>query len=50
LNAAEAGMNQIAKWSDKWNGLIVLGQSSFLRKDFYLPANVNAALADINKC
>ena len=40
--------NQTAQWSDKWNGLTglpVTGQA----KKYYLPANVNAAMAAINK-
>ena len=49
FEALKPGMtNQTAKWSDKWNGLTglpVTGQA----KKYYLPANVNAAMAAINK-
>ena len=40
--------NQMAQWSEKWNGLPVISTNSPARK-FYLPQNVNAALASINK-
>ena len=49
FEALKPGMtNQTAKWSDKWNGLTglpVTGQA----KKYHLPANVNAAMAAINK-
>ena len=40
--------NQTAQWSDKWNGLSGLPAPAQARK-YYLPANVNAAMATINK-
>ncbi len=36
------------KWSEKWNGLNGLPVAGH-KKDYYLPANVNAALATINR-
>ncbi|HET9747636.1 MAG TPA: hypothetical protein VFP97_18090, partial [Chitinophagaceae bacterium] len=39
---------QLAAWSDKWNGLSGLPAPAQARK-YYLPANVNAAMATINK-
>ena len=36
------------KWSDKWNGLEGLPVSG-KSKDYYYPANVNAALASVNR-
>ena len=40
--------NQNAQWSEKWNGLPILS-TNYPAKRFYLPQNVNAALASINK-
>ena len=40
--------NQTAQWSEKWNGLPVIS-TNYPAKRFYLPQNVNAALASINK-
>jgi hypothetical protein len=40
--------NQTAQWSDKWNGLTGL-PGNYPAKKFYLPANVNAAMAVINR-
>ena len=49
FEALKPGMSQqTAQWSEKWNGLTGL-PGNFPAKRFYLPANVNAALADINK-
>ena len=39
---------QVAEWSDKWNGLSGLPAPTQARK-YYLPANVNSAMAAINK-
>jgi hypothetical protein len=36
------------KWSEKWNGLTGLPVAGH-KKDYYLPANANAALAAINR-
>ena len=49
FEALKPGMSQqTAQWSDKWNGLTGL-PGHLQAKRFYLPANVNAALAAINK-
>jgi len=49
FEAMKPGMSQqTAQWSDKWNGLTGM-PGNIPAKRFYLPANVNAALADINK-
>ncbi|HEX7844799.1 MAG TPA: vanadium-dependent haloperoxidase [Chitinophagaceae bacterium] len=40
--------NQTAQWSNKWNGLPDLS-TNYPVKRFYLPQNVNAAMAAINK-
>ena len=48
FEALKPGLHGHDKWSDKWNGLEGLpvpGKS----KDYYYPANVNAALAAINR-
>ena len=44
----EPGVHGNYKWLDKWNGLSGLPVSDPAKKYFY-PANVNAALASINK-
>lgn len=44
----EPGVNGNYKWLDKWNGLTGLPVPDPAKKYFY-PANVNAALASINK-
>jgi hypothetical protein len=46
LKPGVTGTNK--KWSNKWNGLTGLPVAGH-KKDYYLPANVNAALAAINK-
>ena len=49
FEALKPGMDQqTAQWSDKWNGLTGLPGRVPARR-FYLPANVNAAMAAINK-
>ncbi len=49
FESVKPGMNkQTAQWSNKWNGLTGLPGNLPARK-FHLPANVNAALASINK-
>lgn len=49
FEALKPGMSQqTAQWSEKWNGLPVLS-TNFPAKRFYLPQNVNATLAAINK-
>ena len=49
FEALKPGMSQqTAQWSDKWNGLTGL-PGHLQAKRFYLPENVNAALAAINK-
>ena len=49
FEALKPGMSQqTAQWSEKWNGLTGL-PDHLQAKRFYLPANVNAALAAINK-
>lgn len=49
FEAFKPGMsNQTAQWSEKWNGLPLLS-TNYPAKRFYLPQNVNAALASINK-
>ena len=49
FESLKPGMNnQTAQWSDKWNGLTGL-PGNVPAKRFYLPANVNAAMATINK-
>ena len=49
FESVKPGMNrQTAQWSEKWNGLTGLPGNLPGRK-FHLPANVNAALASINK-
>ena len=40
--------NQMAQWSEKWNGLLPISTNTPARR-FYLPQNANAALASINK-
>ena len=48
FEAIKPGMSQqTAQWSEKWNGLTGL-PGNIPAKRFYLPANVNAALAAIN--
>lgn len=46
LKPGLAGTNK--KWSEKWNGLSGLPVAGH-KKDYYLPANANAALAAINR-
>ena len=41
-------LDQAIQWSDKWNGLTDLPASNHSKK-YYYPANVNAALAALNK-
>ena len=41
-------LDQDLQWSDKWNGLTGLPVSNHSKK-YYFPANVNAAMAAINK-
>src|SRR6187431_1259460 len=49
FESIKPGINkQNAQWSDKWNGLTGL-PGNIPGKKFHLPANVNAALASINK-
>jgi hypothetical protein len=49
FESLKPGMNkQTAQWSDKWNGLTGLPGHIPANK-FYLPENVNAAMATINK-
>ena len=49
FESIKPGMNkQTAQWSEKWNGLTGL-PGNMPGKKFHLPANVNAALASINK-
>jgi hypothetical protein len=49
FESLKPGMSsQTAQWSDKWNGLTGL-PGNLPSKRFYLPANVNAAMAVINK-
>ena len=40
--------NQTAQWSEKWNGLTGLPKENHAKR-YFLPANVNAALAAMNK-
>ena len=46
LKPGLTGMNK--KWSERWNGLTGLPVAGH-KKDYYLPANANAALAAINR-
>lgn len=48
LEALRPGLNGGPKWSENWNGLTGLPQAG-KSKDYYYPANVNAAMAAINK-
>lgn len=48
LEALRPGLKNNAKWSFKWNGLAGLPQAG-KKKEYYLPANVNAAMAAINR-
>ena len=49
FESLKPGMNkQTAQWSDKWNGLTGL-PGHFPANRFYLPQNVNVAMAVINK-
>ena len=49
FESLKPGMSrQMSQWSEKWNGLPILSTNSPAKK-FYLPQNVNAALASINK-
>jgi hypothetical protein len=48
LEALRPGLLGNDKWSEKWNGLNGLPQAGKAR-DYYYPANVNAALASMNR-
>ena len=48
IQALEPGLSSNKKWQQKWNGLTGLPLSAH-KKDYYYPANVNAAMAAINK-
>ena len=48
IEALEPGMRGHQKWNRKWNGLSGLPAADY-SKDYYYPANVNAAMAAINK-
>jgi hypothetical protein len=49
FEAVKPGVDrQTALWSEKWNGLAI-SSVNIPAKKFYLPQNVNAALASINK-
>jgi hypothetical protein len=49
FESLKPGMNhQTSEWSDKWNGLTGLPVPAQAKK-YYLPANVNAAMAAINR-
>jgi hypothetical protein len=46
--SSRPGLNATSNWSAAWNGLTGLPTAG-KEKDYYLPANVNAALATINR-
>jgi hypothetical protein len=48
LESLEPGLKHSHKWREKWNGLTGLPTSDKSKK-YYLPANVNAAMAAMNK-
>lgn len=48
LQSLSPGLSAHAAWSDRWNGLSGLPVAT-KSKDYYYPANVNAAMAAINK-
>jgi hypothetical protein len=48
LEAIEPALHGKKEWSDKWNGLTGLPASN-PSKDYYYPANVNAAVASMNR-
>jgi hypothetical protein len=48
FESIKPGLNSSYKWSDKWNGLTGLPAAD-KAKTYYLPANVNAAMAAVNK-
>lgn len=48
LESLAPGSPEYAKWSAKWNGLTGLPTAEH-KKMYYYPANVNAAMATINK-
>src|SRR5688572_31217909 len=48
LESMRPGLPGQAKWSNKWNGLTGLPAAGHMRT-YYFPANVNAAMAAINK-
>jgi hypothetical protein len=48
LEALKPGLPGDKKWSNKWNGLSGLPAAGHA-KEYYYPANVNAAMAAINK-
>ncbi len=48
FESIKPGLNSSYKWSDRWNGLTGLPLAD-KAKNYYLPANVNAAMAAVNK-
>ncbi|RYZ24806.1 MAG: phosphatase PAP2 family protein [Chitinophagaceae bacterium] len=48
LESLRPGLHNQPKWTEKWNGLTGLPQPE-KSKNYYHPANVNAAMAAINK-
>ena len=48
LESLKPGLSTAASWSGKWNGLAGLPVAA-QAKNYYLPANVNAAMASINR-
>ena len=48
LESLRPGVPGYAKWTSKWNGLSGLPAAAHV-KDYYYPANVNAALAAMNR-
>jgi membrane-associated phospholipid phosphatase len=46
--ALAPGLNNSYRWSNSWNGLTGLPVAD-KHKNYYLPANVNAALAEVNR-
>jgi hypothetical protein len=47
LQSMEPGLHGYAKWKNKWNGLT--GLPTVVKREYYYPANVNAAMARINR-
>ncbi|TDH24662.1 phosphatase PAP2 family protein [Segetibacter sp. 3557_3] len=48
FESLKPGLNNSYRWSDRWNGLTGIPVED-KAKNYFLPANVNAALAEVNK-